>query len=273
VPRPPDLPDYERPPIDEVAIGVQFVMPIAGFADAHAGVFWQTVISEYPKVEPQPRVESPPEVLDQPAGTIPLPFPLFTAPHGARTFLISEDDAYLLQIQNNRFYRNWRRRDEAYPHFDELEHAFRSCYASFSEFVSAEGLSQPVVRQIDVTYINWITDLTTAEFLRPGEPVDIDVPGVDTRPEDQSWSARYLVRDADHQPVGRLHVQCVPGMRATESGAARGVQMSMTFLAPCSAPPTDEALESLLAQGRNAIVRGFTKLTTPAAHEHWGRTQ
>lgn len=273
MPRPPDLPDYERPPIDEVAIGVQFAAAVPGFADAHAGVFWQQVKAAYPKVEAQPRIESPPEVLDQPAGVFPMPFPLFTATNGARTFLVSEDDAYLLQIQNNRFYRNWRRRDAPYPHFDDLGSSFSSDYASFRAFLAEEALPPPVVRQVDVTYINWIADLTVAEFLRAGEPVDVDITGVEARPQDQTWTARYLVRDAEARPFARLHVQCIPGVRIEGGHPVQGSQMSLMFLVPCTDSPSDSVLDDLLAEARNVIVRGFTDLTTPAAHSHWGRIQ
>jgi hypothetical protein len=41
-PRPNELPDYDAPPVDEVAIGVQF-RPIAGYSNALVGAFRETV--------------------------------------------------------------------------------------------------------------------------------------------------------------------------------------------------------------------------------------
>jgi uncharacterized protein (TIGR04255 family) len=277
VPRPADLPDYERPPIDEVAIGVQFAAPIPGFVDAHTGVFWQRVQNAYPKADAQPRIELPPGAL-QPIGATPSPFPLdiqklLGSPHGGRTFLVSDDDAYLLQIQNDRFYRNWRRRDAPYPHFDDLAEEFRAHYASFRAFLDDERLSAPPVRHVEVSYINWITDLAMTEFLKPGGPVTLKVIGVDERPQDQTWTARYVVRDAHSQPTAHLIAQCVPAVRPGEPAPMPGSQMSLTFLMPWTESPTETALEDILAMGRNVIVRSFTDLTTPAAHEHWGRTQ
>ncbi len=277
MPRPPDLPDYDRPPIDEVAIGVQFAAPVPGFVDAHAGVFWQRVRAAYPKADAQPRIELPPEPL-QPVGAIPTRFPfdvqrLLGPPHGGRTFLLSEDDVYLLQIQNNRFYRNWRSRDAPYPHFEDLGTAFETDLASFRAFLDEEGLPTPVIGHVEVSYINWIADLAMTEFLRPGGPVALDVTGVDEHPQDQTWAARYLVRDTEAQPIARLIAQCVPAVRMVEDCPIAGSQMSLTFLRLCAESPTAEALEGILATGHNAIVRGFTDLTTPAAHEHWGRIQ
>ena len=272
VPRPPDLPDYTRPPIDEVAIGIQLQAPVPGFTDAHAGLYWEEVRDQYPKAESQFRVESAPEVLEGPLLQA-LPIPL-GPPQGGRTFLVSDDDSYLLQIQSNRFYRNWRRREDEYPHFDDLATAFQSDYGSFGDFLQKEGLATPMPLQLDVTYINWIPELPPHVFLRGAEHVRVDIPGIDEWPEDQSWTGRYLVRRTDGRPVARLHVQCVPALRMLPVGPQPGSQMSLTFLAPWREGESfSEQLEEMLATARNAIVRGFTELTTEVAHEHWGRIQ
>jgi uncharacterized protein (TIGR04255 family) len=273
VPRPRDLPDYAQPPIDEVVIGLQFQSAIAGFSDAHTGRFWTLVSDLYRKAESQPRIESQPEVLDGPP-TPPPPLPLFAAPQGGRIFLISDDDTCLLQVQNNRFYRNWRRREDDYPHFDDLAEAFARDYRTFCSFVADVGLVVPDLRQIEVTYINWIGDLAVRDFLCPGAVADIAVSGVDEWPEDQTWTARYLVRSDAPSPVARLHVQCVPALRLSPPGPTPGSQMSLTVLAPWQTQlPWDAHLQEVLAMARHVIVRTFTELTTDAAHVHWGRTQ
>ena len=272
MPRPADLPLYENPPIDEVAIGVQFA-PVAGFVDAHAGLFWQRVMATYRRAESQPRIETPPEVLDAPLG-LTTGFPQLIGPAlGARTFLISEDETYLLQLQNNRFYRNWRRRMDPYPHFEELENAFRVDYTAFCEFLDDATLPRPVLSQAEVTYINWITDLGMDDFLRLSGSATMHLPAVDDHPQDQTWAARYLVRDSEDQPLARLHVQCVPAVRFDQGRPTQGSQLSLSYIVPFSEPSSPEALESSLFDGRNAIVRGFTSLTTDEAHRHWGRVQ
>ena len=62
--RPPNLPDYRKPPIDEVAIGVQFP-PIDGLTQAHFGLLWTHIRSDYPSVQSQPRIEGPIESLNE----------------------------------------------------------------------------------------------------------------------------------------------------------------------------------------------------------------
>ena len=71
--RPPRLPDYRNPPIDEVVIGVQFP-PIPKFQDVHIGLYWQKVRNEYPRTETQPRIEGPIETPEPPqANTAVIP--------------------------------------------------------------------------------------------------------------------------------------------------------------------------------------------------------
>ena len=91
--RPPDLPDYLRPPVDEVVISVQFP-PISNFYDTHAGLFWQRVRADYPKAETQPRLEGPIESAD-PGPLVPTSVQI--APGQGRVWMISANDDFLIQ--------------------------------------------------------------------------------------------------------------------------------------------------------------------------------
>jgi uncharacterized protein (TIGR04255 family) len=200
--------------------------------------------------------------------------PIFPSLPGARTFLLTKDDSYLLQLQSNRFYRNWRRREDEYPHFDELGESFRTEYSDFQRFLANAELTVPSILQLEVSYINWIQDVPVQFFLRAAEGSHVTVSGVDEWPQDQSWTSRYLVRAQDRTPIARLHVQCVPALRASRDGTVPGNQLSLTFLAPWRTTASfDSYLEELLAKARDAIVRGFTALTTEAAHALWERIQ
>jgi uncharacterized protein (TIGR04255 family) len=268
--RPEDLPDYGRPPIDEVAITAQF-LPIEGFQDAHIGLYWQQVQDEYPRAESQPRIEGPIEVLT-PNWSPPIQFqiPLGVAPQ-VRTWLISSDDSFLIQIQNNRFAYNWRKRGNDYPHFDSICRAFLDRFEGFRQFLQNQQLPNPAIQQIEVTYINWIVDLTMPEFFRPAAVTELTAPGIG-QPEDQNWAARYLVhREAG--PFARLYVQCQPAIRASPPPVGPGSQLAVVFRAPISETLDDDGLASYLGEGRNAIVRAFTDLTTEAAHRTWDRIQ
>lgn len=268
--RPADLPDYERPPIDEVAIGVQFPA-IDGFNDLHVGLFYARVREDYPRAESRPRVDSPIETF---TGETPLPAFTFQfqmeRPKG-RAWLISADDQYLIQVQDTQFLCNWRRREGDYPHFDALLERFWKAYKEFEAHLSHEGLSVLSVQQIEVTYINWIPDLPASAFLRPGSASSISIPGVGPEAESQDWIARYLVND-ESKPIARLYAQCQSVVRAVPIPSP-GIQFSLVFRAPLLEAATNDRLSSLMELGRNTIVRTFTDLTTSQSHTHWGRFQ
>jgi uncharacterized protein (TIGR04255 family) len=273
--RPIDLPNFDRPPIDEVAIALQLSEPIPGFTDAHVGLYWQSVKQSYPRVESQPRLSVTPETLDEgppPVGQT-LQMPMLQL--GGRTWLVSDDDAFVVQIQNDRFTRNWRRREQAYPHFEALAEAFWNSWHSFGSMLEGEGISIPSVQQVEVTYINWVTDMGMSDFLKAARSAEVEVEGVDQFPTEQTWTARYSVRSAGGM-YARLHAQCAPAIRLPTSAQAQpeqGVQFALNFVAPTIGDMTDNAVDERLSRARDVIVRTFTSVTTTDAHHVWGRVQ
>lgn len=135
--RPPDMPDYNRPPIDEVAISVQFP-PIDDFAETNIREYWrEEVQQDYPIAERQPRLEGPIESPDPAPTASVLQVPIGIVPQG-RMWLISESDDFLIQIQNTRFIQNWRRRKAAYEHFDQIHELFGKTSDGFESILTVK---------------------------------------------------------------------------------------------------------------------------------------
>jgi len=53
--RPADLPDFERPPVTEVVLSLQFAS-LPGLKNVHAGLLWQHFSTRYPNVEEYPPI-------------------------------------------------------------------------------------------------------------------------------------------------------------------------------------------------------------------------
>ena len=51
--RPPDLPDFNKPPVTETILSLQFE-PIAKMTAVHVGVLWQRFREQFPLVEEHP---------------------------------------------------------------------------------------------------------------------------------------------------------------------------------------------------------------------------
>jgi uncharacterized protein (TIGR04255 family) len=266
--RPPDLPDYHQPPIDELAIGVQFPQ-IQGMYDAHVGLFWQTVRESYPRAESQPRIEAPLESAGEQI-VQPQVFSFNSAlPPQGRTWLISESDDYLIQVQNTRFFQNWRRRQAEYRHFEELWNLFVANFGKFKELLRTEHLPLPMVQQIEVNYINWIIDLDSAEFLNMAQSANIRAYEQDRQPNPLTVIARY---DLNDEPIERLYIQSQPALRRQDP-VGQGTQFSLVYRATNVEGLSDDEMRRFANAGRSIIVNAFTDLTTSAAHERWGRFQ
>jgi uncharacterized protein (TIGR04255 family) len=264
-PRPADLPDYEHPPIDEVVLGIEFA-PLADFTQAHMGVMWNEIRADYPRTEDQPALIDP-AVLQS--------FPFQFSPFGQRpgvgfrTWFISQDDQYVLQIQNDRLLHNWRRRPGAeYPRFELLFDVFYEHFERFQRVVQELGLGPVVPKQIEVTYINWITDVQVSDFFVPADVPLTTAEEVSNRPSQQQWSALYRVK-IPGGTEGTLTTTCSPAIRPIPNNE-QGYQFLLTFKAPTMLV---EGVEELMAVGRNVVVRTFTDLTTEQCHRQWGLIQ
>jgi uncharacterized protein (TIGR04255 family) len=98
-----DTPKLDSPPIIEVVCGV-FFGAVDGLDPVFVGAWWRDIEADYPGHSIQPAVTELPVILPQ--GALPI-----------RSWLISADDEWVVQVQPDRFYVNWRKRGRSYPRF------------------------------------------------------------------------------------------------------------------------------------------------------------
>lgn len=100
----------KAPPIVEVVCGF-FFPPIPGLDSMAVGQYWAEKKRDvYPTKQLHPPVVDRPGFVSFSDGVGPL-----------RSWLVSDPDEYVLQIQPDRFYFNWRKRKGEYPHFNDYE--------------------------------------------------------------------------------------------------------------------------------------------------------
>lgn len=264
-----DLTAYAKPPIDEVVLGVQFP-PITRFSDAHAGLYWQRVRADYPRVESQPRLEGP---IESPGPPQPIRFDFSLGSQAQnRTWLIGDTDEYLIQIQNTRFIFNWRQRQKSpYPRFDALRDQFVAHFEAFQALLRDEGLDRPEVQQVEVSYINWIVGMPPEVFFAPARATELVTPIGKILPEDQNLAFRYLLEETETS-IKRLYVQCQSAFRQQEP-AERGYQLSLVYKAARPSGFASDEIVLLLEEGRAVAGSAFTELTTPEGHRVWEKYQ
>jgi uncharacterized protein (TIGR04255 family) len=142
-----DYPALARPPIVEVVCGIVFA-PIPDLDPLVLGVYWDRRTSTFPKRALQP-------ALTDEVGFSLIPFPM-------RAVLSSADDQFLVQLQHDRFFMNWRAVGIEYPRFSE-RHGERGLlrraaeeYESFAEFVAERTGSPPVVLRVEMTKVDML---------------------------------------------------------------------------------------------------------------------
>lgn len=273
--RPSDLPDYASPPVAEVSIGVQFNM-LDGLLAPHLGLIWTEFKPQFPLMEQQPPLEPVFETFgERNALFMPMPRFLLNIPT-PRMFFINTDRTELLQVQRDRFYHNWRKIGDGdkYPRFEGMLNTFEDGLRRLSELVRREGLGSIVPNQCEITYVNYIPVPPSA---RPAEVFGkvlgswAKVPSLEEleAPEDARIMVRYVIRQSDNVPIGRLIVTAEPAWKMDGTSV-----LQLTLVA--RGKPKGEVLADVsefLKLGRRHIVKGFDELTSTEMHKEWGKKQ
>lgn len=267
------LPEFGNPPVIEVALGVQFD-PIFGLMSSRLVRFWADKLRDrFPKTqETQPL---PPEVewFGAPPGAIQFAIQLTPTAAPNRWIFSDQKMNELVQIQQDRFVRNWRKIGEGdtYPRYPAIRKALEEDFDEFATFIKGEGLAAPIPNQCEVSYVNHID---VPEGASHGEPERILAcwkgENSDTflgKPETVETTSRYVIR-RNNEPVGRLHIACRP--------VFFGPKAKPVFLLTLTARgrPSDANLQGVLDfldLGREYVVKGFASVTTLDAHKEWRR--
>jgi uncharacterized protein (TIGR04255 family) len=263
-------PKFHRPPVAETLLGVQFA-PLTSFGLAHLGLFWHGIRRDYPYQEVYPPL-SP--IIEQfgrptPTGTTKIEIGLPPEPE-ARCWFIDSHRTELMQIQRDRFIRNWRKaaHDESYPSYEALRPKFERDWRRFLDFLDGEELGRPEVNQCEVTYINHLPVSDDLDWFREtrkavtvlSDPSRQFLPA----PEMIRFAYQYLLPDKQ----GRLYVALQAAVR-NEDGSPI-LQLALTARGRPSSSRAESVMD-WLDIGHEWVVRGFTDVTTSHMHEQWGR--
>ncbi len=265
------LPDYEKPPVSEVVFGIQF-NKLKTIKAPHTGILWQKLdMKEYPECKEMPPLSHLIETFDEPPAQSQLiTIEEFTHPPLPRLFFINATKNHLIQIQQDRFHQNWRKRtsDEEYPRFVNLYPKFLKSWEQFTSFINELSLGKIVPNQYELTYINHIprgegwTNLIDIEKVFPEFRCKT---GVDFLPEPENVSWRRVYRLPNNS--GRLHV-------SLRLGISRELQERTMVLDLTARGFSPDKMKTWFDTAHEWIVRGFTDLTGQSIQQSvWGRKQ
>jgi uncharacterized protein (TIGR04255 family) len=270
---PDPLPSFVHPPVVEVALGVQFE-PIERLTTPEVARYWLTVQDRFPEWEERPPL---PSAFEWFGAAPPVParvqIELLSTHTVGRALLQDATGNNLVQVQQDRFIRNWRKLESegVYPRYKNVRAGFSEELRAFAAFIAERNLGALVPNQCEVTYVNHIepADGWTRVGQAHGALMPLRAGSSDGRlgePEAVHFSASYLIAGDAGAPVGRLHVAAKPSVRRVD-----GVSIIVLTLTARGAPaaPTTDAVLAWLDRGREAVVRGFNSITTPEMHRVW----
>ncbi|HVV37632.1 MAG TPA: TIGR04255 family protein [Acidimicrobiales bacterium] len=258
--KPSPKPTYIDPPVNEVAIAVQFAplpttMQLVTIATELANLTGFLNVSEQPPLGPMPTRR---------ADEAQLQLQISNAPIGPRIWLQDEDEVHLIQLQHDRVALNWRRLDDSqgYPSFDSIRPTWDNVFSQVCDL--AAGLNAPIVPNIfEVTYVNPVDPAPRArDLVAPwsGRYSDAFLP----RPSSLRIGAEYDLPD----DLGVLTIDMTPARRRDTDTDATLIRLIARGW-PSTSDPSE--LANFLDVAHDWIVRGFTSFTTPKMHKAWGR--
>lgn len=262
--RPDDLPDFRDPPLNEVAMGVQFTPP-KGYQQIYAAEVWNLFRTEYPKVEEQESIQPSFETFGLPSKGQHLG--LIAGPIHSRFWFLRPDGDELIQFQQDRLLHNWRKvgdEKNQYPRFESMLQRFRNELDQLQDYVNTLSPQVLSINQCEISYINHIappdTEFRVTDWLR-------FLQFSDRGPDEFLVSFREAIRDDSGKPHARLLCDAGVGIKANRQ---KIIQLTLTVRGFPKGSDIESALE-FITDGRDRIVRKFADLTTTEAHTKWGR--
>lgn len=259
------LPEFHDPPVSEVAIGIEFP-PLEQWLVPHFGLYWNEIRADYPRCEVHP-----PIVYQEPFASNKMMHVLADQNY-LRCWFLSQTGNDLIQVQPDRFVRNWRKvkGDETYPRYASLRPRFEEAWRGFSDFAEGAGIGAPKPIQYEVTYVNDIergqgwdqfSDLSAVTPLWAGNLTDrfLSEPGL------VSISVVYPIPEN----IGKLKIDLQHVLRLRDGKEIIQLKFEVRSKPKQSSSETD--IMEWIDIGRDWIVRAFADVTTPQMHERWRR--
>jgi uncharacterized protein (TIGR04255 family) len=261
------LPRFRKPPVSEVAVGVQFT---AFLTPVQLGLYYQRIKTRFPKVKVLPPIPPTFETFGE-TPSAPLTQIVIDGTR-PRMWFLSEDESFLIQLQTDKLFLNWRGgiHGSPYPHFEAVQAEFAKAYDELEALVEADKQSINV-NQCETIYINPILRDSLSEPQRIFRVwSDEHGPEWQAPVEDLAFNARYRLNDEAGNPFGRLTVTLVSGYSIKE--ATPSFQLELTARGVPRGPGRD-GVAAFHDHAHKAIVRCFAAITTPEMHKLWERSQ
>jgi len=260
------LPEFDRPPVAETVLAVQFD-PLPTLTTAHLGAFWSQLGEDWREVDETPALGQ----TSEPMGLAPSWLEAgpgleieTSAPVRLRISRSTRDR--MLQVENGWLVYNWRRTSEAqeYARYRTVREEFDAHLARLGEYITASGRGTITPNLWEVAYVNFIPKGALWERVTDWPRIlpELLRAGGDEYAPLQTVGGRWVYALAG----GRARLQVI-----VEHGRASEELLVLKLVARGhTSQPTDAALAEGLDLGHEAIVRKFAGITSEEARRYWG---
>lgn len=266
------LPEYQHPPVVEVAASIQFAN-IRGLDAAKLGLLWSRFRDLYPRTEQHPPLATASETFESNRGGR-VGFSVETSFPVPRLWFLSSDGTRLVQVQSNRLVVNWRQLDTGAPYvrFSGLMSMLSESIGLLGGFLHDEKLESIKPDQVELTYVN---HLPAGGQGSPRDPLSRYVSCWGSEPEswevgpaeEASFRTQYVLM-REGRPSARLYVELDSAYTASSRAP---IYVMNLIVRGAPAEPTVEESFKLFDDAHQWILNSFTSLTTDEAHTLWGR--
>ncbi|MBC7834690.1 MAG: TIGR04255 family protein [Phycisphaerales bacterium] len=258
---------WHRAPVVEVVFGVQF-QPLEGFSNAHLGMYWGMVNTDYPHPEDAVPIGllDPAELVTGP--TYENPSIMLGQTVKGRLQMRSQDKQFMLQLQNGWLTANWLRAGShsLYPGSDVMLSRFKAALSKLLVFLEQQKLGSFIGTMWDVTYIDHFPRETvwSAYSDLPGVVPGLLGPACTNEAQFESVHATWGLKLLNIP--GRLNVTLTSARQNVD--AVEILQFRSIARGPI-ADSSENAIVDQLSLGKKALVDTFKAVTSPNARSYW----
>ncbi len=260
-------PEWKRPPVIEVVLGVQFDA-LPALTNGHLGWFWGDMHADFPNSDDVPPIPPVVETFgDDPSFGFPV-LGFRPASGDSRLRMTSADGTKVIQVQNGWLVANWTKKgDTEYPGFTGVKNLFDDAMQQFAVFLKNRNLGGIKPNLWEVTYIDHIPAGTVWNTLA-------DVPqifpglfgnGRCTNGTNEGVDATWAWRLSPNPGRLRLSVQSA----RTSLEPQRDILLVRSVARGPLGADNDGALDDALNLGRSSVVDTFMGLTSDQAKRYW----
>lgn len=196
-------PHLQHPPIIEVVCGIVFE-PIPDLDPLALGIYWDQRSNEYPTKSLQMAVSTS--------------FPRDLSLLPVRAVLVEKQDQFVLQLQDDHFFVNWRKRGARYPRFSGSEGVLqrtRTEFELFQTFVQKRFGKSLIVKQVDMTKIDLLSRGTHWQDLKDLATL-VPLAGVFNAVQ-EAQSREFNLTFIEHGPIGDMTINMATAINSGET--------------------------------------------------------